>query len=86
MSVQAIQIQLKVSLSEQLNDLLQSKAARLGVPATQFVKHLIIKEVEDEQYPVFEASEWTENKTKKALKEVDKAAEIDDIRGFFKNL
>lgn len=86
MSVQTTQIQLKVSLSEQLNDLLQSKAARLGLPATQFVKHLIIKEVEDEQYPVFEASEWTEKKTEKALKEAKKAVEIDDIRGFFKNL
>ena len=42
------QIQLKISLSDQLNDLLQSKAARLGIPVTQFVKHLIIKDVETE--------------------------------------
>lgn len=57
MSAQSSQIQLKISLSEQLNDLLESKAARLGVPVTQLVKHLILKEVKNEDYPLFQASE-----------------------------
>lgn len=80
------QVQLKISLSEQLNDLLQSKAARFGVPVTQFVKHLIIKEVEDEQYPTFQASDRLEKITEQALKDYDKAIEIDDLKEFFKNL
>lgn len=80
------QVQLKISLSEQLADLLQSKAARLGVPITQFVKHLIIKEVENEAYPIFEASDWLEEKTKKAMKQFNKGVEVKDVHQFFKNL
>ena len=85
MSTGMSQVQLKVSLSEQLNELLQSKAARFGVPVTQFVKHLIMKEVEDE-IPTFAASNWLEDKTKKAMDDVDKAVEVKDVHQFFKNL
>lgn len=80
------QVQLKVSLSQQLSGLLQSKAIRLGVPVTQFVKHLIIKEVEDEEYPTFEASERTIRIAKKAMKEIDKSVVVDDVHKFFKEL
>lgn len=83
MNIQHSQIQLKISLSEQLNDLLESKANNLGVPVTQFVKHLILKEVEDEQLPTFKASESVENNTKKALDEYKKAVLASD---FFKTL
>lgn len=83
MSIQSSQIQLKISLSEQLNEHLESKAARLGIPVTQFVKHLIIKEVENEEYPTFVASERVETNTKKALEEYDKAVDASD---FFQNL
>lgn len=82
------QIQLKVSLSQQLNDLLQSKAARLGVPVTQFVKHLIIKEVENEGILTFQMSERTEQTLKDAKKDYQagKAVKVNDISGFFKKL
>lgn len=83
MNTQSAQIQLKISLSEQLNDLLESKAERLGVPVTQLVKHLILKEVENEDYPLFQASEQVERNTKKALEEYDKAI---DASKFFKTL
>lgn len=86
MNAPASQIQLKISLSEQLSDLLQSKAARFGIPVTQFVKHLIIKEVESEAYLTFAASDWLEEKTRKAMREKDKAVEVKDIHNFFKNL
>lgn len=82
------QIQLKVSLSQQLSDLLRSKAFRFGVPVTQFVKHIIMKEVEDEDYPVFQMSERTEQKIKEAMEDYStgKSVKIDDISEFFKNL
>ena len=83
MNTQSSQIQLKISLSEQLNNLLESKAARLGVPVTQFVKHLILKEVENEGYPSFQASEQVERNTKKALEEYHKAV---DASKFFQTL
>lgn len=79
MATATSQVQLKISLSEQLSDLLESKAARLGVPTTQFVKHLIIKEVENEVYPTFKASNWLEEKTKKAMKQLNKGVEVKNV-------
>ena len=83
MNIQNSQIQLKISLSGQLNDRLESKAARLGVPVTQYVKHLILKEVELEDYPTYQASEQVERNTQQALKQMDKAI---DASAFFKTL
>lgn len=48
------QVQIKVSLSTKLNELLRLKADTLGVPTTQLVKHLIIKEVEDKYFELEE--------------------------------
>ena len=80
------QVQLKISLSDQLNDLLQSKAARLGIPVTQFVKHLIIKDVENETYTIFPASNKLEEITRKALKDRNKAIRVENIEEYFQEL
>lgn len=77
------QVQLKISLSEQLNELLISKAASIGVPVTQFVKHLIIKEVEDLEYPTFQMSQSSDKKALEAMQQIDEAV---DASGFFKQL
>lgn len=79
------QVQLKISLSDQLNDLLQSKAQRLGIPVTQFVKHLIIKEVETEEYPTFPMSKRTELRARKALEDYKQGKAV-DATDFFKKL
>ena len=76
-------IQLKINLPLELQELLQSKAAKFGVPLTQYVKHVLINDVEDEQYPVFRASSETEEAAEQALKELDKTA---DAKSFFKQL
>lgn len=75
--------QLKINLSEELQSLLQAKASKFGVPLTQYVKHIIMKDVEDQEYPVFKASEETEKAAEQALKELDKSVEAKD---FFKQL
>lgn len=77
------QIQIKISLSEQLNELLKSKAHSLGVPLTQFVKHVLIKEVEEDEYPTFHISERSEKRLKEAMKHKDKAV---DASVFFKKI
>ena len=79
----ATQIQLKISLSEQLSELLTSKAARIGVPVTQLVKHLIIKEVEDLEYPTFQMSQGAEKRAQEAMEQIDDIADASD---FFKQL
>ncbi len=78
------QIQLKVSLSTQLNDLLETRATRLGVPVTQFVKYLILREVEqDAHYPTFRASRRVEKNAAQALDQLDQAV---DASVFFDSL
>lgn len=76
-------IQLKINLPSELQELLQSKASKFGVPLTQYVKHVLIKDVEDVEYPVFKASEETEKAAKEALEELDKAV---DAQSFFRKL
>lgn len=76
-------IQLKINLSEQLQDLLASKASKFGVPLTQYVKHVLMKDVEDQEYPTFKASEETEQAAKEALDQLDRAV---DSKNFFRQL
>lgn len=82
------QVQLKVSLSQQLNNLLISKAARFGVPVTQFVKYLILKEVEEETYPTFQMSSQTEQNIEKAMEDYNngKAIKVDNVSEYLESL
>ena len=76
-------IQLKINLTTQLRELLASKAGKFGVPLTQYVKHVLMKDVQDLEYPVFKASEETEKEAQEALQQLDKAV---DAKSFFKQL
>ena len=80
------QLQIRVSISQQLGDLLKSRAERLGIPMTQLVKHLIIDEVKNEEYPIFKASDVTEKAAKEAMEHIDEAVDINSVNEFFKNL
>jgi len=82
------QVQLKISLSEQLNELLKSKAEKLGLPVTQLVKFLIVKEVEAEEYLTYHMSDEAEKKIDDAMDDYNagKAVRVDDISEFFKSL
>lgn len=80
------QAQIKLNLPLALKDFLESKASKFGMPLAVYVKHLILKEVEDMEYPVFEASERTIKKAKEALKNKDKSIMVRDVHEFFKNL
>ena len=75
-------IQLKINLTPELQNLLKSKASKFGVPLTQYVKHVLINDVEDE-YPTYEASESTKKAIKDAIEHVDEAV---DATQFFKKL
>ena len=76
-------IQLKINLSEELQELLVSKASKFGVPLTQYVKHALMKDVEDQDYPVFKASEATEKEAEDALEKLDKSV---TAKSFYKKL
>lgn len=80
------QAQIKLNLSIPLKDHLESKARKFGLPVAAYLKHLILKDAEKMEYPVFKASDRTISKAKKALEERSKAVEITDIHEFFNKL
>lgn len=80
------QAQIKVNLPIQLKEYLESKANRFGMPLAGYIKHLILKEVSDMNYPEYEASARTIKRAKKALKEKNKSTIVKDVDKFFKSL
>lgn len=80
------QAQIKINLPLALKDFLESKANKFGMPLAGYIKHLMLKDVEDMEYPTFEASDRTIKAYKKALRDKEKAIEVTDIDEFFKNL
>lgn len=80
--------QIKINLSIQLKEFLESKAKKFGMPTASYIKHLILKDVEEIDYPVFEASEATIIAAKKAMKEYKdgKSIRVEDIDKFFREL
>lgn len=83
------QTQIKLNLPVTLKDFLESKARRFGIPMSDYLKHLILRDIEGEEYPVFEASESTIKASEEALKNIDKAILLkdkNDLKRFFKNL
>lgn len=82
------QAQVKLNLPLALKDFLESKASRFGMPLAVYVKHLILKDVETMEYPVFELSEKAEKAYNRALIEEKekKLIKIDNIDKFFEEL
>ena len=80
------QSQIKLNLPLSLKEYLESKASRFGIPLAAYIRHLILKDIEDMDYPTHVASDKTVKAYKKALKEKDKAVEVKDIDKFFENL
>lgn len=82
------QAQIKINLPLALKDFLESKASRFGLPLAGYIKHLMLKDVENMQYPEFELSERSEKAYKRALKaqKEGKLISVDNIDEFFKNL
>lgn len=80
------QTQIKVNLPVALWEFLASKAAKYDLPIAGYVRHLIIKDVGDMEYPIFPASARTIRLAKAALRQRHKAIAVDDIPKYFKKL
>ena len=80
------QSQIKVNLPIQLKEYLESKANKFGMPLAGYIKHLILEDVADMDYPEYEASDRTIKKAEKAIKEKNKSILVEDVDKFFKDL
>lgn len=66
------QSQIKINLPSRLKEFIESKAANFGMPVASYVRHLILKDIENMQYPVHEASSEVEKAYKKAVRDYKK--------------
>ena len=48
-----------------MKDYLESKASKFGMPVSGYIKHLILKDIEDMDYPTYQASTETKKHIKK---------------------
>ena len=82
------QAQIKVNIPLPMKDYLESKAGKFGMPLAGYIKHLILKDIEDMDYPKYQASVATEKAYKKAIEEQDagKTTKVADVDSFFENL
>jgi predicted DNA-binding protein len=82
------QAQIKVNIPVNMKDYLESKASKFGVPVAGYIKHLILKDIEDMDYPTYQASVETEKAYKKALdeKEAGETIKVNDVDDFFEKL
>lgn len=82
------QAQIKLNMPANMKAFLESKASKFGMPLAGYIKHLILKDIEDMDYPTYQASEETELTYRKALEDhnAGKTLPIKDIDTFFKKL
>lgn len=80
------QAQIKVNLPIALKEFLESKANKFGIPLSGYIKHLILEDVADMDYPVYKVSKRTEKRARKAIRDKNKSIVVKDIDKFFKNL
>lgn len=80
------QAQIKINLPLALMDYISSRAAKFDLPVATYIKHLIIQDAGELEYPTFPASKGTEKAYQEAMANQDKAIPIDDVDEFFKNL
>jgi predicted DNA-binding protein len=80
--------QIKINLPITMKEYLESKANKFGMPIAGYIKHLILKDIEDMDYPIYQASEVTEKAYKKAIEEhaSGKTIKVNNIDTFFEEL
>lgn len=78
-----VQRQIKINIPVEMMDFLLSKAQKYGLPVTTYLKHLIIKDAEKMEYPIFEPSERTEKRYLAALRQENKAVRVKGDVGRF---
>lgn len=80
--------QIRVTLPVQLQGYLQTKADKFGLGLSAYIKNLIIDDVKDVEYPIYQMSDQAISDLKKAKKaEKDGSLiKIDDVSSFLKSL
>ena len=82
----ATQVQFKLNLPLPMKLHIEEKAGRFGLTSAAYIKHLIAKDIEEKDYPVFVASEKTEQSFDRAIKNKKKSVMIEgSLEDYFAN-
>jgi len=80
------QTQIKINLPVDLRDFLYTKSQKYGMPMAGYIKHLILKDVADLEYPVYQISKKSEKKAIKAIREKKRAIKVSDVSQYFRSI
>jgi predicted DNA-binding protein len=82
------QTQVKVNIPQPLKEYLESRANKFGMPLAGYIKHLILKDVSEMDYPVYQASDYAEKAYEKAKEDErsDKLVKVKDLEKFLNDL
>ncbi len=84
--MEIIQSQLKLNLPLPMKVHVDTRASKFGMTASAYIKHLIAKDIEDKEYPIYKASERVEKIYKKALKNKKGSVQINtSLEDYFAN-
>lgn len=75
---------LRISFSDTLDTLVKEKSKKLGIPATQYVKYLVIKDIDEDQR--YFPSKKLLKTIAKAEKNKSNAVEISNMKKYLDNL
>lgn len=78
------QAQIKLNLPLALKDYLESKASKYDMPLAGYLRHLILTDVADMEYPTFNMSARSEKIAQKALQDQSKAIKVSNLSEYFK--
>lgn len=81
-----IQSQFKLNLPLPMKLHVDARANKFGMTSGAYIKYLIAKDIEDKEYPVYQASEKVEKAYKKAMKNKKKSVIIEgSLEDYFAN-
>lgn len=84
--MEIIQSQLKLNLPLPMKLYIEQRAGKMGMTLSAYVKHLIAKDIEDREYPVYQASDKVEESYQKALKNKSRSVVIEgSLENYFTN-
>lgn len=75
--------QVKISLPGSCYDYASRKAGQLGIILSSYIKKLILNDVKNMDYPVYQASKMAEESYQKAVQEKNESTDVKHINAFF---
>lgn len=84
--MKTVTTQIKITLPPALKKYVQNRARRFDLPLAGYLKHLILKDIEQTEFPLFTPSARTQRKIKWALENLNKFERVENLKGFFEAL